>query len=385
VHVPNMIERREFGYFTFGQKIMVRHISLKNPSELFNLIRKVTPLHIYHSAAYYQYPQAPMEEKVWLGAELIFDIDADHLNLPCKEGHDFSVCEDCRSLLPSGSERCSNCGGARVRRVEWVCENCIEAAKKEVYKLLDFLEGDFGIPPSKISVNFSGNRGFHVAVNDEKLLMLDQTSRKEITDHILGSGLDPSLHGIPVDRKRYALTFSYADASWRGRLARTAFELIKDLQKPSVSERLIKLIGKREYNKLLGLKESLLTSWLESPKWEALKPDVLKALVALAIEEARSMIDTIVTTDIHRLLRLANTLNGKTGFLAKKLDADNLEQFNPFVDAVVMPEDPSKVHVVYMPKINIRGEWYGPYRNTLARVPTFLAVLLLCKGIATLA
>ncbi|MEM2910688.1 MAG: DNA primase small subunit domain-containing protein [Nitrososphaerota archaeon] len=376
-----MIERREFGYFTFGQKVMVRHISLKNPSELFNMIKKVTPLHIYHSAAYYQYPQAPMEEKVWLGAELIFDIDADHLNLSCKENHDFSICEDCRSLLPSKSERCNNCGSVRIRRTDWVCENCIETAKKEVYKLLDFLEKDFGIPSSKISVNFSGNRGFHIAVNDEKLFMLDQTSRKEITDHILGSGLDPAYHGIPVNRKHYPITFDYTDASWKGRLAKTAFEVIKGLQKPNIAERMIRLIGKREYSKLLQIRDS----WLASPKWETLKPNIVKAIITLAVEEVRSMIDTIVTTDIHRLLRLANTLNGKTGFLAKKLELDTLEQFNPFSEAVVMPEDLSEVRIIYMPKINVCGEWYGPYRNSVVRVPTHLAVLLLCKGIATLA
>ncbi len=380
-----MIERREFGYFTFGQKIMIRHISLKNSSELFELIKKVTPLHMYHSAAHYQYPQAPMEEKVWLGAELIFDIDADHLNLPCKEKHDFSICEDCKSTLPPESEQCNNCGSMKVKRTDWVCENCIEAAKGEVYKLLDFLEMDFGIPYSKILVNFSGNRGFHVIVNDEKLFTLDQVSRKEITDYILGNGLDPNLYGLPTGKRRYpSATLEYTDGSWRGRLARGTFEVIKDLNKPHIAERLRKLIGNREYNKLLQIKDSLLTSWLVSPKWETLKPNVIKAIVTLAVEEERSLIDTIVTTDIHRLLRLANTLNGKTGFLAKRLEPDALEQFNPFVDTVVMPDEPCRVHVIYMPKIRICGEWYGPYKNEGVKIPTCLAVLLLCKGIATL-
>ncbi|MEM0011329.1 MAG: DNA primase small subunit domain-containing protein [Nitrososphaerota archaeon] len=380
-----MIERREFGYFTFGQKIMIRHISLRSPSELFELIKKVTPLHMYYSAAHYQYPQAPMEEKVWLGAELIFDIDADHLNLPCKEKHDFSVCEDCRSMLPPTSERCSNCGSMNVRRTDWVCESCIEAAKEETHKLLDFLEMDFGIPYSKISVNFSGNRGFHTVVNDEKLFTLDQMSRKEITDYILGNGLDPTLYGIPTDRRRYpSATFEYTDGSWRGRLARAAFEVIRDLHKPRIAENMIKLIGNKEYGRLLQIKDSLLMSWLDSPKWEALKPSVIKAITTLAVEEARSEIDTIVTTDIHRLLRLANTLNGKTGFLAKKLEPDALERFNPFVDAVVMPDEPCRVHVIYMPKTRIRDEWYGPYNNEDVKIPACLAVLLLCKGVASL-
>ncbi|MCS7136436.1 MAG: DNA primase small subunit domain-containing protein [Nitrososphaerota archaeon] len=381
-----MIERREFGYFAFGQKIMVRHISLKSPHELFELIKKVTPLHIYHSAAHYQHPQAPMEEKVWLGAELIFDIDADHLNLPCKERHDFSICEDCRVKLSPEAEQCNNCGSTKVRRVDWVCENCIEAAKEENRKLLDFLEMDFGIPYSKISVNFSGNRGFHIIVNDEKLFTLDQVSRKEITDYILGNGLDPTLYGLPIDRRRhYSTTLEYTDGSWRGRLAKAAFEVIKDLHKPRIAERMIRLIGNKEYSDLLQIKDSLLTLWLESPKWEVLKPSVIKAITTLAVEEARSMIDTIVTTDIHRLIRLANTLNGKTGFLAKRLEIDALDQFNPFVDAVVMSDEPCKVHVIYMPKTRICDEWYGPYDNENVKLPAYLAVLLLCKGIATLA
>ncbi len=380
-----MIERREFGYFTFGQKIMIRHVSLKSPSELFELIKKATPLHMYYSAAHYRYPQAPMEEKVWLGAELIFDIDADHLNLPCKERHDFSICEDCRSMLSPTSERCSTCGSIKVRRTDWVCENCIEAAKGEIHKLLEFLEVDFGISYSKISVNFSGNRGFHTVVNDEGLFTLDQMSRKEITDYILGSGLDFALYGIPIDRRRYpSAKFEYTDGSWRGRLARAAFEVIKDLHKPRIADRMVKLIGNKEYNKLLQIKDSLLKSWLDSPKWDALKPSVTKAIATLAIEEARGMIDSIVTTDIHRLIRLTNTLNGKTGFLAKKLEHDTLDQFNPFTDAVVMPDEPCRVHVIYMPKTRILDEWYGPYKNEYVKIPTYLAVLLLCKGIATI-
>ena len=45
-----------------------------------DFLKKNVPSHVYHSAAYYEIPGAPtMAKKNWLGADLVFDLDADHL------------------------------------------------------------------------------------------------------------------------------------------------------------------------------------------------------------------------------------------------------------------------------------------------------------------
>ena len=59
---------------------MRRHKAFNSEGELKDYLASMPPAHAYHSAAYYQYPQAPtMLEKKWQGADLIFDLDADHL------------------------------------------------------------------------------------------------------------------------------------------------------------------------------------------------------------------------------------------------------------------------------------------------------------------
>ena len=75
VHVPVRASEREFGY----QKInggMIRHLAIKNDKELHLLLMKEIPSDVYCSNAYYSFPNLPMAEKDWKGADLIFDIDA---------------------------------------------------------------------------------------------------------------------------------------------------------------------------------------------------------------------------------------------------------------------------------------------------------------------
>ena len=52
VYVPERLPEREFGYFTFMEKIMIRHMSFNNPGELKDALIDKTPLHVYHSAAF---------------------------------------------------------------------------------------------------------------------------------------------------------------------------------------------------------------------------------------------------------------------------------------------------------------------------------------------
>ncbi|MHA1873927.1 MAG: DNA primase catalytic subunit PriS, partial [Candidatus Heimdallarchaeaceae archaeon] len=71
------IERREFGFTSF-EGWMLRHKSFKNSSELKEFLQRSVPSDAYYSCAYYEDPEAEMDRKGWLGADLIFDIDADH-------------------------------------------------------------------------------------------------------------------------------------------------------------------------------------------------------------------------------------------------------------------------------------------------------------------
>ena len=96
-----------------------------------------------------------MPRKNWLGADLVFDLDA--------EGH--------------------SCG-------KFTCQECLDKVKADAMKLIDeFLLPDFGFSKGEISVNFSGSRGYHVHVRSGSVMKLDREARREIADYVSGTGL----------------------------------------------------------------------------------------------------------------------------------------------------------------------------------------------------
>jgi DNA primase small subunit len=80
IPLPDRFGKREFAFVLFAGKGMIRHIGFDKKKKLTDFLLERSPQHVYYSSAYYQYPDAPtMQEKEWMGAELIFDLDSDHL------------------------------------------------------------------------------------------------------------------------------------------------------------------------------------------------------------------------------------------------------------------------------------------------------------------
>ena len=96
-------------------------------------------------------------------------------------------------------------------------------------------------------------------------------------------------------------------------------------------------------------------------------------------------IDTVVTTDTHRLIRMNGTLHGKTGLKKVEFPVKNLEDFDPFEEAVAFKEGAVKVFVSDAPEFRLGGNMWGPYKNQTVELPTAAAILLICKGRAEVA
>src|SRR5437667_6024586 len=78
--LPDRFGRREFGFMFWTPGIVSRHKGFGSIEDLRGYLSENVPAHAYYSSAYYDNPDAPtMEKKGWLGADLIFDLDADHL------------------------------------------------------------------------------------------------------------------------------------------------------------------------------------------------------------------------------------------------------------------------------------------------------------------
>ena len=80
ITLPPRFTSREWGFLNWGGGVMNRHVRFGSIHEVNNYLKKMAPAHSYHSVAYYEEPGSrAMIEKKWQGADLIFDLDADHL------------------------------------------------------------------------------------------------------------------------------------------------------------------------------------------------------------------------------------------------------------------------------------------------------------------
>lgn len=387
---PSSMDMREFGFISFRERMMIRHRGFKNSGELKTFIDSFTPSDVYYSAAYYEKPEEQMEKKGWLGADLIFDIDADHISTPCKSEHDYWICEKCQNTGGGAQpEKCPRCGSEKFKNEAWLCETCLDTAKSETLKLVDFLIKDFGFSPGEIETCFSGHRGYHVHIERDDIRQLNQAARKEIVDYITGTGLKVELHGLMEAGERRTKEIvgpDLADPGWNGRIARGVYDILAS----STIEQIEQIEGiKKSATKTVAMnKDTLLGAWNKKAPWSSLKGVGFKTWEKLAYYSTgkqASAIDTVVTTDTHRLIRMPSTLHGKTGLKAIAIPIEELEGFDPFIEAIAFKKGSLNVYVKEAHKFRMGSDIFGPYNRQTVELPTAAAVYLLCKKAADLA
>ena len=88
---PSSLKRREFGFLLLEKRVMMRHKGFIDVERLRSSLATIVPSDVYYSSAYYEQPEEEMKAKGWLGADLVVDIDADHIPTPCATVHDLWV------------------------------------------------------------------------------------------------------------------------------------------------------------------------------------------------------------------------------------------------------------------------------------------------------
>jgi len=362
IHAPKSLEKREFGFFVFKENIMVRHKSFMSEHKLKDFLAASTPSDIYYSSAYYETPEAPMSKKRVLGADLIFDIDSDHLARKCKNEHDYWTCRSCKNArIGKHPAFCPRCNGDSFKKETWLCEICLESAKAETIKLVEFLTSDFSFPQEDIKLCFSGQRGYHVSVDKDDIKQLDQAARKEIVDYISGTGLRIEQYG------------------WRTMGHGKSRELIG----PDLSDR----IRKSKAEIIVKNKDFMLKNWNRKTNWRTIKnidEKTFEKIIQHVIKNNRvtAVIDTVVTTDMHRLIRLPCSLHGKTGLMATEIEVNNLENFDPFMDAIAFKRGKIECYIKEAHQFRIEDKDFGPYTRENVMLPMAAAVFLMCKNLA---
>lgn len=381
IQSPASFEKREFGFLLLKERVMLRHKGFKNVGDLRNFLQSVVPSDVYYSSSYYDKPEEEMDSKGWVGADLIFDIDADHIPTSCDKRHDIWTCKNCgtsgRGRKP---EKCPKCQLQKFDEINWPCDTCLESAKNETTKLIEILEKDFGFSPKEMILAFSGHRGYHVHIEHDTVKTLDSMARKEIVDYVIGLGLKPELQGF-----ENAMGPKLEDSGWRGRIARGTYEFSliptqEQLEKAGLT--------KKTAAGMIRHKEKILESWKSLGPWKMLKSmgmDSWEEIILRGVERQSAKIDTVVTTDVHRLIRLANTLHGETGLKKIEVSVSGIERFDPFKRAVAFNQGTILIDVSNAPKFRLGDNFYGPYTDERVELPTAAAMLLLCKRIAKVA
>ena len=353
IELPERIHQHEFGYMQFDSG-MVRHLTFKSMGELLAALIRVSPSDVYCSNAYYLFPMNPIQEKQWLGADLIFDIDAKDLHMPCDITHSYFVCSNCKKESENNNtDPCNSCNIGKIKQISLPCAKCISGLKKELRKLLDVLINDIGIEYNDISVYFSGNNGFHVHISNNAFSMLDSRARSDMVSYIMGNGIIPETIGVrksSVDNFMVKFPKSGLQYGWRKRLAE---KLGIDGHSTTKLANVVQKLGGYDFFKL--------------------------KLVDLA-KDMGTKIDPHVTVDVHRVFRLPGTLNSKSGLT--KIKCTDIELFDPFYDACLLNDKEVEVKINASVKFKLRGQYFKANKQLVNRLPLYAAVYLICKGLA---
>ena len=371
IWAPPRLRNREWMFIPWGGGHPDRHRSFSDKRELKSYLSSRAPHSCFHSTAYYQEPsRGKMAEKGWMGADLIFDLDGDHL--PGVSDNDF----------PS----------------------MIEVIQEQAWRLWnEFLEPEFGFKAEHTQTSFSGHRGFHIHVRDPKLLHIDSNARREIVNYIRGEGIDiqstissnsqwgkRAMRGIDTileklaviseggDEKSNLLNELHDILSTRSKSPKTT---LKSISKPSIVE-LAKLA--QSDDRINRLKDdpslSVFGEKCTPIFWELVKGD------STVVMGTAGETDEVVTVDTKRVIRWIGSLHGKSGlkvtqFPLERLDPDGSRSFDPLSEAVVFRGGNARVRIIEDDvTAEISGDRLEPSIGDEIEVSESMAMFLCLKG-----
>ncbi|MFQ6127874.1 MAG: DNA primase small subunit domain-containing protein [Thermoplasmata archaeon] len=375
IYLPDRFGHREFGFMFFTGDYVQRHIGFKTRNEVMRFFLDRVPSHTYYSSAYYENPgAATMDQKGWLGADLIFDLDADHIS--------------------------------RVKGLSF--EKQLYEIKMELISLVDdFLLDDFGFSEDDILITFSGGRGYHVHVKSSRVRTLTSPERREIVDFIQGTGLkaDSAFRKKAYDRTRFGPRYTLEmpapqDGGWSSRIHAGLMDIINQLEQIPKEKAIEKLgefqgigekIGKKIYSSLFdGDAGKRGVDRLREGKFDFFPKDsyrnqLIKVAVERTLNKYHREVDEPVTADIRRLIRLPTSLHGKSGMRVVILKREDLDDFLPLRDAFpeTLTSDPVKISLEQDVSLNLKEEKFN-LSEGITDVPEFAAVFLMCRGLAKL-
>lgn len=271
-NIPDFIKKnifyKEFAFDPDGMGPRVRYRKFTNLNDLDKYVKHFKPYAIYTSVTYYLKPEKRLYP---IGAELVFDFDVKEFELK-------NCCEKGR-----------------------VCDKCLTDVKEYVAIFVDALKTlDF----KEIYIVYSG-RGYHIRVNDDIALQLDEFERELIMKYITASEL------LEID------------------------ELFSDKVYAEIFRRtMIAFLKRCDFAKDMKTIERKFKDWLiyylEKKDFDTIKrkyKGLINRIVELTKKYNETLLDGKVTKDLYRILRLPGSLNVKARAICVLIK--NLDKFNP--------------------------------------------------------
>lgn len=364
-------------FIPWGNMPPNRHLGFMSKAELHHYLKINTPHSCFHSTAYYEDPfQSKMIDKGWRGADLIFDLDGDHL--PGVSDRDF----------PS----------------------MLELIQEQAWTLWsDFLSPEFGFDEKYLQVSFSGHRGFHIHLRDPKYLHLDSNARRQLVNHIRGeavniqalmsndtgrwrerviSGTDTvveKLRQIALNQDKGDIILNELDNIMKQRIRSPDCD-IRTFSKKSIESLAEQCLNDSKIDRIKS--DTSLTVFGETPTKAFL--ELVKGDSAVVLGGAGET-DENVTVDIKRVIRWIGSLHGKCGLRVTelplhRLDPDSSDSFDALTEAVVLGSSNSLNIEIIQDDVRARvleTEIEGSTGDVFC-IPESMACFLILKGWARL-
>ena len=358
-------------FIPFGGGTPLRHKSFSDIKSVRQFLCERPQHSCFYSTAYWKKPhELKMADKDWLGADLIFDLDGDHL--PGVTDKDFPAMIDV------------------IQEQAWSLWN-------------DFLEPDFGFKQEYLQVTFSGHRGFHLHYRDPKYFHLDSESRRELVSHIRGEGVE-----VSDLLNRSAMPNA---SGWAKRVAKGVTSVLDDLdriyngdnkllntitaglQEMMDREGVKGLRGKSSIEKLSELMQSdnrrnrVLSGRLAVlNNYAVLFQNLIKADSSVVLGNAGET-DEVVTIDTRRQIRWPGSLHGKSGlrvteFPLSRLDPDGTNPFDCLSEGIALSRQ-NKVTVEVIVEdsiVRFDDKLYQPSLGDVIELHEAGATFLVLKG-----
>jgi DNA primase small subunit len=298
-----------------------------------------------------------MAEKEWEGAELIFDLDADHIE-----------------------------GASSMSYEEILAE-----VKKHTIRLVEkYLMGMLQFNENEISLYFSGGRGYHVHIKSERVYDLSSDSRREIANLVRGEGVTAK------EIKQNPGLIRHEGQGWLEEIDDLFCSIIVECTKGN-DEGILKEIfsdGRIRNAYIYGMKRPagkigsnrnrgavLAKKGPEKYKFfEESDMQVLEYAVKIVRSKNACEIDEPVSTDIHRLIRFPGSLHGKTGLKVVPVSLKDMPAFDPLRDAIPVEFKKGEIRVNTLKKTEIKFDGELFKLEGVENLRRDLAIFLISSG-----